>query len=74
MPHQIDELILLAASHQWRKVAMIVATTLHECERRQLNVSADEIGKRVELLVTEKRLDSQGNLSNWRHSEVRLPA
>jgi hypothetical protein len=72
MPDQIDELILLAASHQWRRVAMIVAKTLDECERRQINVSADEIAKHVEGLITEKKLASQGNLSNWRHSEVRL--
>jgi len=72
MTNQIDELILSFATAQWQKVALIVAKTLHECERRQINVDADEIGKRVALLVAEKRLDSQGNLTNWRRSEVRL--
>ena len=72
MTNQIDELILSFATAQWQKVAMIVAKTLDECGRRQIDVDAEEIAKRVALLVDEKRLDSQGNLTNWRRSEDRL--
>jgi len=73
-PNQLDEIILSLVRPQWRKVAMIVAKALNECEIREIPANADEIAGRVETLVSENRLESQGNLSNWRHSEVRLPA
>jgi len=31
------------------------------------------ISKRIEVLVRNGQLVSQGNLKKWRHSEVRLP-
>lgn len=33
----------------------------------------DGIGERVQALVEAGRLEGAGDLSNWRHSEVRLP-
>jgi hypothetical protein len=31
------------------------------------------LGTRIQVLADTGRIDSQGNLSMWRHSEVRLP-
>jgi hypothetical protein len=32
------------------------------------------IGARIQDLAAQGQIESQGNLSMWRHSEVRLPA
>ena len=32
------------------------------------------IAKRIKALVRDRKLEGQGNLSLWRHSEVRLPS
>ena len=34
----------------------------------------EEIGRRVEALVNEGRLEARGDVTLWRHSEVRLPS
>jgi hypothetical protein len=31
------------------------------------------IARRIEALVRDGRLVAQGDITNWRHSEVRLP-
>ena len=66
----LDELILSNCKEHWQKVAMIIARTA--------SASASEsdcarVGGRIEQLVVEGRLEGQGNLKEWRHSEVRLP-
>jgi len=74
---EIDRLILLVAKDQWRKVAMIISQVLraseHEADNTSLDVLADAIADRVQHLAVEGKLQSQGDLSRWRHSEVRLP-
>jgi hypothetical protein len=65
----IDAAILSAASDQWKKVAMIIATVVH---RHKLAAEYALIAQRIVDLVNSGRLESQGNLSNWRGSEVRL--
>ena len=68
----IDALILSFAEGQWKKVAMIITKVLFECERNAGDISADAIADRVRSLVEERKLEAQGNLSKWRHSEVKL--
>jgi hypothetical protein len=68
-----DEMILSHARSQWQKVAMVVAKTLRECETKSVSASPELIAERVTALVTAGRLESQGNLIDWRRSEVRLP-
>lgn len=69
----IDSLILTVATPRWKKVAMVIAKVLAECERESVATSEEAIAARVEALVGREKLDSQGNLSEWRYSEVRLP-
>jgi hypothetical protein len=82
LSHQdVDGLILSFAKVQWRKVAMIISQVL--CEYRRRGVDIDEVGvadricdgvaERIRALVEDGQLEAQGNLSRWRHSEVRLP-
>jgi len=71
---KLDELILSTASPRWQKVAMIIAAVARD-ERFLGTESEDQlalIADRMGHLVTEGRLAAQGDISNWRHSEVRL--
>jgi hypothetical protein len=69
----IDGLILSTAVSQWRKVAFIIATVLTVCDNDGIRISDYAISGRIRALVDEGKLEAQGNLSRWRHSEVRLP-
>jgi uncharacterized protein DUF3658 len=68
----IDGLILSAAARQWRKVAFIVGKVLMVCRNNGAETNEYAIADRVRALVDEGKLEAQGNLSLWRHSEVRL--
>jgi hypothetical protein len=82
LSHQdVDGLILSFAKVQWRKVAMIIGQVLDECRRRGVGVDEDGVAdrvcdsaaERICALVENGQLEAQGNLSRWRHSEVKLP-
>ena len=68
--------VLSAAGGRWRKVAMVVGRVAYgmgddspegDEERYEL------VARRIEALVSDGRLEAQGNIKNWRFSEVRLP-
>jgi len=69
----IDALIFADMVGHWRKVARIVASALTICEARSIPLSAEVIAARVQELAETGRIESKGNLTMWRHSEVRLP-
>ena len=72
---QIDQFILATFGSRFSKVAKVIATTADG-----LGISTEEgdpgldlIAERIEALVADGRLISQGNLKKWRFSEVRQP-
>ena len=69
----IDLTLLNHATNNWRKVAMIVGFTMTDLSDTFPGVSDLFYGNRVALLVEQGKLISQGDLSQMRHSEVRLP-
>jgi Protein of unknown function len=69
---ELDEMILALASERWRKVAFVIGSVLHTCERSNRTMDEDAIARRVVTLVENGELEAQGNLARWRHSEVRL--
>jgi hypothetical protein len=69
MIDDLDVLILSLATDQWQKVAMMMGRVLQT--HTESNMSADAIAARIEALVQAGRLQGQGDLSSWRHSEVR---
>jgi hypothetical protein len=74
LSHQnVDGLILAFAKVQWRKEAMIISQVLGECRRLGINVDEYGVAERVCALVQDGQLEAQGDLSRWRHSEVKLP-
>ena len=69
---EVDQAIMLAAKDRWLKVARIVAEVGHSDAEGSTEYAF--IADRIAALVKAGELEAQGNLSNWRHSEVRLPA
>jgi hypothetical protein len=70
---RVDNLILSFAKPEWRKVAMIIGKALDASEGGGFDTTDQAIADRIVALVEDGKLESQGDLSLWRHSEVRLP-
>jgi Protein of unknown function len=68
----IDRRVLRLAKANWLKVARIIAEVLNESERRGSDTNADAVAESIRFLVDQGKLESQGNLSTWRFSEVKL--
>jgi tetratricopeptide (TPR) repeat protein len=72
-PDELDRLILSICSQEHsRKTVAVIGKVLHECEDRKLAISDREIFDRLVQLVDSGVIESFGDLSNWRRSEVRL--
>ena len=72
---QIDEVILSIAEAPWRKVAFVisrVASTMGG-DLPEGDAGYNLVAKRIEILVRGGRLLAQGDITKWRHSEVRKP-
>jgi hypothetical protein len=69
MTDDLDAAILKRAEKNWRKVAFIIGSTQHDLADA---VTLEAIADRLAKLVEQRRLEVQGDISNWRHSEVRL--
>jgi hypothetical protein len=54
------------------KTARIVGDVAVECERLAWLIPSEIIGARIEELADEDRIDSEGDLRYWGHSEIRL--
>jgi hypothetical protein len=71
---EIDAAVLASAESSWKKVAMVISRAakrlygdLPDGEEKYM-----VIAKRIEALVEIGRLKAQGDITKWRHSEVRL--
>jgi hypothetical protein len=74
---QIDEAItacLAAANGRWQKVAMVIVRATERLGLPDSPAGYDQVYKRIEVLVDDGRLMARGNISVWRHSELRLPS
>jgi hypothetical protein len=68
----LDGIIFSCMQPQWRKMAAIVGRAGRQCEKLSLPVEAEVLGARIQTLADAGRLEHQGDLRYWRHSEVRL--
>jgi hypothetical protein len=68
----LDALILSELAERLLKVARIVARVFETLEVRSIYLSHEVIAARVRELAETGRIESVGNLTMWRHSEVRL--
>jgi hypothetical protein len=70
---EIDVLILGCAQPGWVKVEAVIVRVGALCEKQNLRFDPDVIASRIVALAYEGSLDGIGDLSRWRHGEVRLP-
>lgn len=70
---QIREIILALSRSTWQKTVMLIEKSQRECEAKGIVATDEEIALAISRLCDNGRLESQGNLANWRRSEVRLP-
>jgi Protein of unknown function len=68
----LDGVIFSCLQPQWRKMAAIVGRAGRRCEELSLPVEAEVLGARIQALADAGRIERQGDLRYWRHSEVRL--
>ena len=69
----IDLAVLDCALPRWRKVAMVVGLAMEKLRAQYPQFSDTFYAERVRALADQGRLESQGDLSYMRFSEVRLP-
>lgn len=68
---QVDQIILSVIAPQWHKMARIIWDAVKRSEELALGVRDEAFAARIQVLVEAGRLESQGDLRKWRHSEVR---
>jgi hypothetical protein len=69
---ELDALIFAVLKPQWQKTAMVIVKTERQCAAHAMPVDFETIGARILALAELRRIESAGNPSMWRHSEVRL--
>jgi hypothetical protein len=69
----IDDAILSCAAPHWQKVARVVILVEDKLVAKYPQFSYAFYAERIRLLAEQGRLESQGDLSFMRFSEVRLP-
>jgi hypothetical protein len=70
---EFDEAIISVLTRRWQKTAAVIAKTVELCRTWNIQIDYEIVGARLCALEDERRLQGQGNLEMWRHSEVRLP-
>jgi|SRR5215472_844473 len=69
----IDQAVLSCCLPRWRKVAMVVIRVKEKLGEQYPQFSYVLYSERIRVLADQGRLDSQGDLSYMRFSEVKLP-
>ena len=67
----LDAIIFSMLTLRLQKTAMVVGNAVAFCKQRGLPIDAEIIGARIRALAEAGRIESAGDLSYWRHSEVR---
>jgi hypothetical protein len=72
---KIDEVILSVAEATWRKVASVIIKVADRMgsDLPEGDAGYNLIASRIEILVRDGHLLAQGDVKNWRYSEVRKP-
>jgi len=68
----VDGVIFSVLKPQWRKTLAIVGLALEKCKELGWPIEDEVLAARIEVLADDDRIEYQGYLRYWRHSEVRL--
>jgi hypothetical protein len=69
---QVDQIIFSVIAPIWHKMARIIWDAVKRGEELALGVTHEMFAARIRVLVEAGRLEGQGDLRKWRHSEVRV--
>ena len=72
--NEIDNLLLSNSSKHWRKQAIVIGKTISKLKDKWPEIPDNYFALRINKLVKDGYLESQGNLRFMRFSEVRLPS
>ena len=72
-PSEIDDAIMASAGRRFLKVAMVVVRAADNLGLPDTTDSSEIVANRLYRLVAHGRLLAAGDVTQWRHSEVRLP-
>ncbi|MCK1642418.1 hypothetical protein IVA95_33900 [Bradyrhizobium sp. 157] len=67
---QVDQIIFSVIAPIWHKMARIIWDAVKRGEELALGVTHEMFAARIRVLVEAGRLEGQGDLRKWRHSEV----
>ena len=67
--------MLSAAGGRWRKAAMVIGRVAEGIgsDLQDDNARYELVARHIEALVEHGRLETQGDIKNWRFGEIRLP-
>ena len=68
----IDKSLLKACGKYYMKVARIMCDVLEDLGHKITDENAQIVEIRIRALVDEGKLKAVGDLSKWRHSEIKL--
>jgi uncharacterized protein DUF3658 len=68
----LDKIIFSMLRPRLMKTARIIGDVVVECKRLSWPITPEIVGARIEELSDEERIDSEGDLRYWGHSEIRL--
>ena len=71
---EIDSALVINAAAHWQKVAFVVSGAMLAFSDRFLDIPDVFFAERIKVMVSQGILESQGNLSRMRFSEIRLSA
>jgi hypothetical protein len=69
---QVDQVILSVIVPRWHKMARIIWDAVNRGQELGLGVTDEMFAARIQVLVEAGRVEHQGDIRKWRHSEVRL--
>jgi Protein of unknown function len=70
---RIDACLLSNTSHQWRKVARVIAQTMGVVGDQFPGLPDVFYSLRIKHLVESGAIEAAGNLNRMRYSEIRIP-
>ncbi len=68
---EIDALILSLVTAHWQKTASVIGQTRERYPGSLGGDPEEKVAERIKWLAGTNRLESRGELSRWRHSEIR---
>lgn len=69
---ELDAHILKATSNDWQKIAFVMSKVFDEPALKGQDGLSKKIIARIESLVEQDKLKSQGNIRRWRDASIKL--